>query len=68
MPPVIVDDLIVYGTAGADWGGQGWIGAFKLEDGAPHREWRRTGKIGWLRASVLGANDGLRHLRAPAPI
>ena len=35
MPPVIVDDLIVYGTAGADWGGQGWIGAFRLEDGTP---------------------------------
>jgi alcohol dehydrogenase (cytochrome c) len=35
MAPVIVDDLIVYGTAGADWGGQGWIGAFKLDDGTP---------------------------------
>ncbi|WP_051956024.1 pyrroloquinoline quinone-dependent dehydrogenase [Beijerinckia mobilis] len=33
MPPLIVDDRIIYGTAGADWGGQGWIGAFKLEDG-----------------------------------
>jgi vacuolar iron transporter family protein len=26
---------------------------------AHHRERHRTGKIGWLRASVLGANDGL---------
>ena len=26
---------------------------------AQHRERHRTGKIGWLRASVLGANDGL---------
>ena len=34
MPPLIVDDAIIYGTAGADWGGQGWIGAFSLEDGA----------------------------------
>jgi alcohol dehydrogenase (cytochrome c) len=34
MPPLIVDDRIIYGAAGADWGGQGWIGAFKLEDGA----------------------------------
>lgn len=34
MPPLIVDDKIIYGTAGADWGGQGWIGAFNLADGA----------------------------------
>ena len=24
-----------------------------------HREWHRTGRIGWLRAVVLGANDGI---------
>jgi len=24
-----------------------------------HREWHRSGHIGWLRAAVLGANDGL---------
>jgi alcohol dehydrogenase (cytochrome c) len=34
MPPMIVDNTIVYGTAGADWGGQGWIGGFSLADGA----------------------------------
>jgi alcohol dehydrogenase (cytochrome c) len=34
MPPLIVDDRIIYGAAGADWGGQGWIGAFSLKDGA----------------------------------
>jgi len=25
----------------------------------PHRELHRTAHIGWLRAAVLGANDGL---------
>jgi VIT1/CCC1 family predicted Fe2+/Mn2+ transporter len=25
----------------------------------PHREWHRTERIGWLRAAVLGANDGI---------
>ena len=25
----------------------------------PHREWHRTARIGWLRAAVLGANDGI---------
>jgi hypothetical protein len=29
MPAMIVEDRIIYGTAGADWGGRGWIGAFK---------------------------------------
>lgn len=24
-----------------------------------HREWHRTQHIGWLRAAVLGANDGI---------
>jgi alcohol dehydrogenase (cytochrome c) len=34
MPAMIVEDRIIYGTAGADWGGRGWIGAFKLTDGS----------------------------------
>jgi PQQ-dependent dehydrogenase (methanol/ethanol family) len=34
MPPMIVNNTMVYGTAGADWGGQGWIGAFDLANGA----------------------------------
>jgi VIT1/CCC1 family predicted Fe2+/Mn2+ transporter len=25
----------------------------------PHPEWHRTDRIGWLRAAVLGANDGI---------
>jgi alcohol dehydrogenase (cytochrome c) len=29
MPAMIVGDAVIYGTAGADWGGEGWIGAFK---------------------------------------
>src|SRR5215469_16178144 len=33
MPAMIVGDVIIYGTAGADWGGRGWIGAFKLVNG-----------------------------------
>jgi VIT1/CCC1 family predicted Fe2+/Mn2+ transporter len=24
-----------------------------------HREWHGSGRIGWLRAAVLGANDGI---------
>lgn len=28
-------------------------------DGVKHREFHRTNRIGWLRATVLGANDGI---------
>jgi alcohol dehydrogenase (cytochrome c) len=35
MPPLIVDDMVIYGPAGADWGAKNWIGAFKLDTGEP---------------------------------
>ena len=25
----------------------------------PHAEWHKSSRIGWLRAAVLGANDGV---------
>ena len=40
MPAMIVGDIIIYGTAGADCGGQGWIRAFKLTDGS--KLWRHA--------------------------
>ena len=33
MPPLIFEDLVLYGPAGADWGAKNWIGAFKLTTG-----------------------------------
>jgi alcohol dehydrogenase (cytochrome c) len=38
MPPLIFEDSIVYGPAGADWGAKNWIGAFRLDTGEP--TWR----------------------------
>ena len=35
MPPLLYDDLIVIGTAGAEWAAKGWVGAFRLKDGEP---------------------------------
>jgi vacuolar iron transporter family protein len=29
-----------------------------------HKEWHRSDRIGWLRAAVLGANDGARPVQA----
>ena len=38
MPPLIFEDSVVYGPAGADWGAKNWIGAFRLDTGEP--TWR----------------------------
>lgn len=35
MPPLIYDDLVIYGPAGADWGQKSWVGAFRLSTGEP---------------------------------
>jgi alcohol dehydrogenase (cytochrome c) len=35
MPPLLYEDLIVIGTAGAEWAAKGWVGAFRLKDGEP---------------------------------
>lgn len=34
-PAMIVDDLVIMGTAGADFGPKNWLGAFKLATGEP---------------------------------
>jgi alcohol dehydrogenase (cytochrome c) len=34
MPPLIVDDLVIVGPAGAEWAAKGWVGAFQLSDGS----------------------------------
>ena len=35
MPPLIYEDMVIYGPAGADWGQKNWVGAFKLTTGEP---------------------------------
>jgi PQQ-dependent dehydrogenase (methanol/ethanol family) len=35
MPPLIFQDLVFYGPAGADFGAKNWVGAFKLTTGEP---------------------------------
>jgi len=34
-------------------------GQARLDQIMSHREWHRSARIGWLRAAVLGANDGI---------
>jgi alcohol dehydrogenase (cytochrome c) len=38
MPPLIFEDLVFYGPAGADFGPKNWVGAFKLTTG--EQVWR----------------------------
>ncbi len=35
MPPFVYDDRIIIAPAGSEAGVRGWVGAFRLEDGAP---------------------------------
>ena len=48
MPPLIYDDLIVIGPAVSEFAIEGWVGAFKLENGEPV----------WHFNTVPGAKDG----------
>jgi alcohol dehydrogenase (cytochrome c) len=35
MPPLVYEDLVIVGPAGSENNVQGWVGAFRLADGAP---------------------------------
>jgi alcohol dehydrogenase (cytochrome c) len=48
MPPLIYDDLIIIGPAVSEYGIEGWVGAFRLENGEPV----------WHFNTVPGARDG----------
>jgi alcohol dehydrogenase (cytochrome c) len=61
MPAMIVGDVVIYGTAGADWGGRGWIGAFKLEDGEELWRYDALPKPGEPDAQSWGADEALAH-------
>jgi alcohol dehydrogenase (cytochrome c) len=58
MPPLVFEDLVIIGPAGSEGNIQGWLGAFKVDDGTP--VWRfntipRPGEPGsetWINPSV----------------
>lgn len=61
MPAMIVEDRIIYGTAGADWGGRGWIGAFKLADGTELWRYEALPTPGGTGSETWGSADALAH-------
>jgi len=59
MPPLIYDDLVIVGTAGAELGIKGWIGAFRLKDGAGVWKFKTIPDRGDEAAKTWGGNPGL---------
>ncbi len=35
MPPLMFEDLVIFGPAGADFGSKAWVGAFRIATGEP---------------------------------
>lgn len=64
MPPLIYQDMVIYGPAGADWGAKNWIAAYKLTTG--EQIWRfneipdanEPGADSWKDAQALQHGGG----------
>ena len=61
MPAMIVGDMVIYGTAGADWGSRGWIGAFRLEDGSEIWRYEALPKPGEPGSETWSKLEALAH-------
>jgi len=61
MPAMIVDDRVIYGTAGADWGSRGWIGAFRLDNGEELWRYNALPAAGEPGADTWGSPEALAH-------
>lgn len=60
MPPLIHNGLIYVGPAGAEWASSGWVGAFRLSDGAPVWKFHIVPLNGQPGASTWGPNPAAR--------
>jgi len=56
MPPMIVDDLVLIGPAGAEWAAKGWIAAFKLSNGDQVWKFNTVPDPGEPGANTWGSN------------
>lgn len=61
MPAMVVEDRMIYGTAGADFGAHGWIGAFKLDNGEPLWKFDALPKPGEPGAESWSPQEALTH-------
>lgn len=60
MPPLVTGDMIYIGPAGSERAGNGWIGAFKLSDGAQAWKFNIIPKDGEPGADTWGPNPEAR--------
>lgn len=59
MPPVIFEDLVIVGPAGNEVPIQGWVGAFKLENGEPVWRFNTTPQPGEPGAESWGPTEAV---------
>lgn len=60
MPPLVHGDLIFIGPAGSESAGSGWVGAFRLSDGAPVWRFNIIPANGEPGAKTWGPNPEVR--------
>jgi alcohol dehydrogenase (cytochrome c) len=61
MPPLIYDDLVLIGPAGAEFAGKGWVGAFRLSDGEPVWKFNTVPDPNEPGAETWGDPNTLKH-------
>jgi alcohol dehydrogenase (cytochrome c) len=62
MPPLIHDDLVLIGPGGAELAAKGWVGAFRLGDGAPVWKFSTVADPGEPGAETWGGDPNvLKH-------
>jgi alcohol dehydrogenase (cytochrome c) len=62
VAPLIVDDLVFIGPAGAEWAAKGWVGAFKLSNGDQVWKFNTVPDPGERGAETWGKNpNALKH-------
>ena len=60
-PPLIYDDLVIIGPAGADFGPKNWVGAFKLSNGEPVWKFNLIPDANEPGAETWANKDALAH-------
>jgi alcohol dehydrogenase (cytochrome c) len=60
MPPLVHEDLVYIGPAGAEWASSGWVGAFRVSDGEQVWRFNIVPGDGELGANTWGTDPAAR--------
>src|SRR5260221_1893519 len=61
MPPLMFEDMVIFGPAGADFGPKNWVGAFRLTSGEPIWKFNLIPDAGEPGAESWSDPKALRH-------